>query len=280
MRLESTKSSIAILASCLLLAVGACGDDGNPGTGGDDSSTGAATDPGTTNPETTDDSVDSTGGGPGTTTDDPTTGLDTTGADDTTTDDTMGSTGSVGDCSTGMSYSMLTSMDNDFITNLDVAGLVSCNMDITITATGGTVCAFDDGAGGYYYTVESLSMTDVPQMSCGLAEVGLTNIVISNIGDGTEVVVDQTGGAMTGNQSVAVLGDVEGMALGMPIGPTPLTGFEGQLPEGDVAFGADDTTFTYADDMTVIATAMPEVVPGIMVTVTLTGLDGTSTFGL
>ncbi len=279
MRLDNTKSSVTLLASCLLLALGACGDDGNPGTGDGGSSTGEATTAPTTEDPTTAASLDSTGD-PGTTTDDPTTGLDSTGMDDTTTDDTMGSTGTGADCSTGMSFSMLTSMDNDFITNLDVAGLVSCNMDITITATGGTVCAFDDGAGGYFYTVESLSVTDVPQMGCGLADVGLSNIEITNIGDTMEVVVDQAGGAMTGNQTVAVLGDVEGTALGMPIGPSPLMGFEGELPEGDVAFGAGDTTFTYADDMTVIATAMPEVAPGIMVTVTLTGLDGTATFAM
>jgi hypothetical protein len=93
-----------------------------------------------------------------------------------------------------------------------------------------------------------------------------------------EVVVPQAGGTMVGNQSIEVLGDVEGDALGMPIGPIALMMFSGVLPEGDVGFGAGDTTVTYADDSTVIATAMPEVVPGVMVTVTLTGLDGSLTF--
>ncbi|MCX4245070.1 hypothetical protein [Paraliomyxa miuraensis] len=164
------------------------------------------------------------------------------------------------------------------ITNLSVQGIVSCNMDITITITGGAICAVDDGAGGYFYTVESMTMEDIPPMPCGLASVALTNVSIVNTGDGMEVVVPQAGGAMTGNQSVDVLGDVEGMSPLGPIGPAPLMDFSGVLPEGDVEFGGGDTTVTYADNSTVIATAMPEVAPGVVVTVTLTGLDGSVTF--
>lgn len=176
-----------------------------------------------------------------------------------------------------MSFSTLTSVDNDMITNLDVSSaLVNCNMDITITVTGGTICAVDDGAGGYYYTVETLTLADVPQMQCGIAQLGLNDVSIEDIGDGMEVVVDQAGGTMTGNQSITVHGEVEGMVVVTPIGPSPLMMFDGNLPEGDVEFGADDTTVTYADDMTVIATAMPEF-EGMAITVTLTGLDGTIT---
>ena len=138
----------------------------------------------------------------------------------------------------------------------------------------------DDGADGYYYTIETLELADVPPVMCGLAQVGLTNLSIINTGNYMEVVVDQTGGPMAGNQSIQVLGDVEGTALGMPVGPAPLMDFIGVLPEGEVAFGGSDTTVTYSPDNTVIATAMPEVMPGIAVTVTLTGLDGEMTFAM
>ncbi len=232
------------------------------------------------------DSVDTSGGPSSSTTDDSMTGAESTdsstsgsGSSEDTMDPTTG--GVVGcDEGAGMSFTMLTSADNDMVTNLDVAGLVACNQDITITATGGTVCAIDNGDGDFFYTVETIALADVPPLTCGLAQVGLTNMSISNIGDGTEVVVPMGGGAMTGNQSIEVLGDVEGTALGMPIGPVPLTMFEGVLPEGDASFGASDTTMTYADDATVIATAMPEVVPGTMVTITLTGLNGSLTFAM
>lgn len=276
MRLTTSTSLASVLLSCSVLALGACGDDGSPGTG-TDGSTGSSG--GTTDATTTMDSVDTTAGPiDETTTDDPTTGVDTTaGEEESTTDEPT--TGEPVDCAgSGMSFSTLTSMDNDLSTNLDVAGLVSCNQNITITATGGTICILDDGAGGYYYVVETIALEDVPPVSCGLANVGLTNLSINLLGDGTEVIVPQAGGAMVGNQSIQVVGDVEGTALGMPVGPTPLMDFNGVLPEGDAAFGADDTTVTYADEATQIATAMPEVGPGIMVTVTLSGLNGSLTF--
>lgn len=283
MRLGSTK----ILGTLLLtagLTLGACGDDDTPGTG-DGTSTGAAdSSSGGTPPTTmtTMESVDDTSSGPGSSSGDPTTGVDTTDGPVTDTGDSGDS--SSGDppvgCADGggLSFSTLTSTDNDMVTNLDVAGIVSCNQDITITAVGGTICASDDGAGGYYYTVESLELEDVPPVNCGLAQVGLTNLGIINTGDGLEVVVPQNGGQMTGNQSIDVQGDVEGTALGMPVGPAPLEMFSGVLPEGEVEFGADDTTVTYDDTNTVIATAMPEVMPGLAVTVTLTGLTGSVTF--
>lgn len=230
---------------------------------------------------TTMDSVDTTAT-PGTT-EEPTTGLDTTDGmttdtGESTDDATTGPPPAGCEGGAGMSYATLTSVANDLVTNLDVAGLVSCNMDITITATGGTICASDDGAGGYFYTVETLTLEDVPPVQCGLAEVGLTNMSVVNTGNFAEVVVPQAGGAMVGNQSIDVQGDVEGTALGMPIGPVPLMMFQGVLPEGNVEFGTGDTTPTYADEVTVIATAMPEVAAGIMVTVTLTGLTGSVTF--
>jgi hypothetical protein len=272
------------VTACGLLALGACGDDSSPGTG-DGTSTGGVDTTGapTTTPMTTTtmDSLDTTAG-PGMTTEEPTTtGLDTTAGTSTDTGESSGDS-TTGDppagCAAGMSFTTLTSVDNDMTTNLDVSGIVNCNMDITITVTGGTICAVDDGADGYFYTVETLTLEDVPPVNCGLANVGLSNMSIVNIGDGMEVVVPQQGGPMVGNQSIDVQGDVEGTALGMPIGPTPLMMFQGVLPEGEAAFGAGDTTATYADDSTVIATAMPEVSPGIVVTVTLTGLDGSVTF--
>ena len=233
-------------------------------------------------------SVGSSSGPPMTSGVDTTSGMDTTDGNTSTTGTDGGNTSTGGDsgtgggldCSAGMSFDMLTSVNNDLVTNLDVAGIVSCNQDITITATGGTVCVVDDGAGGYYYTVDTIALEDVPPITCGLAEVGIDNMSIVNLGDGMEVVVPQAGGAMTGNQSVQVQGDVSGTALGMPLPPTPLMDFDGVLPEGDAAFGASDTTATWADDTTVVATAMPEVVMGITVTVTLTGLDGSLTFAM
>jgi hypothetical protein len=285
---RTTTLGTLLLTACGVLALGACGDDDTPGTG-DGTSTGGTADttaaPMTmTMPSTTNESVDETSSGPGTSSSgDPTTGVDTTDGPVTDTGESSGDSTSGGtpvDCSdgNGMSFATLTSTDNVMITNLDVAGLVSCNQDIPITVTGGTICASDDGAGGYFYTVEILTLEDVPPVQCGLATVGISNMAVVNTGDGFEVVVPQGGGTMTGNQSIDVQGDVEGMALGMPVGPAPLEMFSGMLPEGEVAFGAGDTTATYADDSTVIATAMPEVSPGIVVTVTLTGLTGSVTF--
>ncbi|MEX1368765.1 MAG: hypothetical protein AB1Z98_36895 [Nannocystaceae bacterium] len=214
-----------------------------------------------------------------TTTDVDETSVDTTGPGDASTDGTT--TGKPTDCAgSGMSFSTLTSMDNDLVVNLDVAGLVSCNQNIIFVATGGTVCILDDGEGGYYYVMESIALEDVRPVSCGLANIGLVNLSINSISDGTEVTVPQAGGMMTGNQSIQVFGDLEGTALGMPVGPTPLMDFAGVLPEGDAMFGADDTTVTYADNVTQLATTMPEVAPGIMVTVTLSGLEGSLTFAL
>lgn len=272
------------MTTCGLLALGACGDDAPPSTG-DGTSTGAVDSSGPppstmTMPMTTAESVDDTAS-PGSS-DGTTMGADTTeGATTEIGESTDSSTGDPpAGCvdGNGMSFTTLTSVDNDLVTNLDVAGLVSCNLDITITVTGGTICAIDDGAGGYFYTVETLELADVPPVACGLAMVGLTNMGVVNTGDGLEVVVPQNGGTMTGNQSIDVVGDVEGSALGMPVGPAPLEMFSGVLPEGEVEFGSDDTTVTYEDDVTVIATAMPEVAPGVAVTVTLTGLTGSVTF--
>lgn len=255
------------------------GTDGNTSTAGTSATTmvGADTTMGGGDATTTTSGADTTGG-PGTSTDGTTSGTSTTGGDDMT--DSGGSSSGGAVVCMGMSFDMLTSVDNDLITNLDVSGVVSCNQDITVTATGGTACVTDDGAGGYYYTVESIELMDVPPIDCGAATVGIDNMGIVNLGDGMEVVVPQAGGAMVGNQSVQVQGDVSGMALGNPLPPTPLMDFNGVLPEGDAQFGATDTTMTYADDMTVIATAMPEVVMGITVTVTLTGLDGSITLAM
>jgi len=283
MSLETSKFSTVALLSCTLLALGACGDDdGGAGTNNDGTGTAgtAGSDDGT--PTVPDPTADSTGGesdGGSTSSSEETGVADSTGGDDTTSDGSDDTTtGAPADCMGGMSFATLSSANNDLVTNLDVAGLVSCNQDITISATGGTVCANDDGDGGFYYTIETIELEDVPPMTCGLAEVGLSSLSIQNIGDSTEVVVPQAGGAMVGNQSVTVLGDVGGTALAMPIPPTPLAGFDGLLPEGDVAFGDGDTTFTYSADGTIVATAMPEVVAGVMVTVTLTGIEGGLTF--
>ncbi len=273
---------LSLLLTSGLLAASACGGDDGDGTGNDtDASTGdpttgpstmtvdpTMTDP-TLDPDTTVDPSDPTDP-TGDTTEDPTA--------ETTMDPDTSSTGEPVACA-GMSFSTLTSTDNDLVTNLTVEGIVSCDLDISITATGGTICAVDDGAGNYLYTVETITLEDVPPLQCGLlAMVGLSNLSIANLGDGTEVLVPQAGGAAVGNQPIVVLGDVEGTAIGMPIGPTPLADFSGVLPEGVVAFGADDTTVTYADTSTLVATATPEV-SGQEVTVTLTGLTGSLTYG-
>lgn len=282
MRLERTTYSATLLLSCSLLALGACGDDGPTGTGSGSTTEGNGTETGT--PMTTEqETVDTTAApDPGTTTTgEPTAGLDTTAGEE----ESSSSGGSSEDTSTGdppvdcagMSFATLTSVDNDMTTNLDVASFfVNCNLDIMLGVTGGTICVVDDGAGDYFYTVETLALEDVPPVDCGGAMVGLTNLSIVNTGDGTEVVVPQDGGTMAGNQSIDVLGDVEGTALGMDIATT-LMDFSGVLPEGEVEFAAGNTTVTYADDATVIATAMPELM-GITITVTLTGLTGSLTF--
>lgn len=86
MRLERTKYSTTLLLSCGLLALGACGDDGPSETGAGTATEGTGTSTGT--PMTTEVSVDTTAGpGPGTTTEDPTTGVDTTAAEESTTGD-------------------------------------------------------------------------------------------------------------------------------------------------------------------------------------------------
>ena len=86
---------------------------------------------------------------------------------------------------------------------------------------------------------------------------------------------------MTGNQTVAVNGDVTGTALGQPLN-SPLTDFTGSLPEGDVAFGATDTTVTYDDTSTTLGTASPKfeapIVGEVEVTITLVGFRGSLTF--
>jgi len=217
---------------------------------------------------------------------DPDTGTeDTTGDEDTTTGDNESTTGDTDSSSTGvpvgctgMSFATLTSADNDMLTNFTVDGVTSCDLDITITATGGTICVADDGAGGSYHTVEAIEFMDVPPMECGIAQVELLNLSIQNTGDLMEVVVPVDGGAMMGNQSTTVVVDV---AVRSDVGnlvPTPVADFDGSLPQGEVAFGDGDTTLTYVAEDTVVATTVFEVAPGFEVTMTLTGLDGSLTF--
>ncbi|MEM7153958.1 MAG: hypothetical protein AAF799_14000 [Myxococcota bacterium] len=280
MRLDNPAFLNSLLLSCGLLTLGACGDDGGTGSGGGDATTTGDASTGAETPvATTADSVDTTAGPEETTTtDDPTTGVDTTAGEE---DESSGDTGPMGDCfGGGMSFDMLTSTDNDMVTNLDVDNLlVSCNLDITLTATGGTVCVADDGAGGYYYTVETIEMEDLPPIQCGaLAMVGLSEVAIQNTGNNMEVVVPTDGGMMTGNQLISIQGNVSGSALMMPL-DVPLEMFNGSLPEGDVAFGADDTSMTYADDSHIVAVAMPEFA-GQTIVITLTGLDGALTFAM
>lgn len=282
MRLDNPALLNSLLLSCSLLTLGACGDDGGTGSGGGEAtttgeaSTGAETPVATTND---DDSADTTAGPEETTTDDPTTGgVDTTAGEE---EESSGDTGPMGDCfGGGMSFDMLTSTENDMVTNLDVDNLlVSCNLDITLTATGGTVCVADDGAGGYYYTVETIEMEDLPPIQCGaLAMVGLTEVAIQNTGNNMEVVVPTDGGMMMGNQLISIQGNVSGEALSMPL-DVPLEMFNGSLPEGDVTFGAADTSLNYADDSHVVAVAMPEFA-GQTIVITLTGLDGALTFAM
>lgn len=76
---ENTSSIATLLLSCSLLALGACGDDG----GGTGTSEGASGDTATSTAATTMDSVDTTAGPTQMTTDDPTTGVDTTAGEET-----------------------------------------------------------------------------------------------------------------------------------------------------------------------------------------------------
>lgn len=284
MRLQKITFLPTLALSCAAFALAACGDDGSTGGSGAGSSgtssvTTTDTDP---QPNTTEDSVDTTAAPGDSTTDDPTTGLDSTGGDSSSGSDDGTTTGPMGDCAdAGMSFSTLTSVDNDLITRLTAEGIVMCDRDITITATGGTVCVVDDGAGDYFYVVESITFEDLPPVECGDAVVGISDLSLENTGDGMEVVVPQGGGTLDGNQSIVVHGTVSGtivlFGFRIDIPPTELEDFTGVLPEAEVAFGVDDTSATYADDMTVIATAMPEVM-GQTISVTLTGLNGALTF--
>lgn len=285
MRLGHNTASLT-LTLCSALALAACGDDGDPGTG-NDGSTGSTGTPGDTtdNPPPATTNADSTGDdspGDSTTSGDPTTGVDSTGmGEDSGTDEGSGSSGGgMGACAGGMSFETLTSTENDMLTRLVVTSdFVSCDREVTIVVTGGTICATDDGAGGYYYEVVTLNAEDIPEINCddGISEATLAmeDVSIETIGTGTEVVVPQSGGTTTGVQPITINGRVTGMSLLGPIDEM-LEGFDGVLPTADVAFGDSDTTPTYADTETVVATAMPEL--GIEVTVTLIGLTGSVTF--
>ena len=166
-------------------------------------------------------------------------------------------------------------------TDLVVTGFLNCtHNNLPLEATGGTVCFASDGADGAYYTVETVGLENIGPLSCGIAEVSLLNVSLANAGDGTEVVIGKLGGAMTGNQTIAVNGDVSGTAFGQNI-DAALSDFTGVLPEGEVAFGVGDTTVTYDDSSTEVATASPDFDTPIgsrSVTITLTGLRGSLTF--
>jgi len=149
---------------------------------------------------------------------------------------------------------------------------VNCELDVELTVLGGSACTQDAGGGNSYFIVESMSFADVPPQSCGIAMLGLDNVVLTGAGSGMDVTIPATGGAMTGNQPVVLDGDAKGSAIGMPI-DAPLEGFEGTLPEGSVAVGAG-IGVSYDDTTHVLATGMPEV-SGMMLTVEIIGLQGT-----
>jgi hypothetical protein len=135
----------------------------------------------------------------------------------------------------------------------------------------------DHGGGNSNIAVEALFFEDVPAQQCSaLAQLGLSNVSITNIGDGTEVTFPTTGGAMTGNQPVQLNGNASGSALGSPINE-PLTDFTGSLPEGDVTVASGVHTVAFADDSHVLASGMPEVA-GQTLTVSIVGLNGDLTF--
>ena len=278
-------AALAPLSLAFVLALTGCGDDDSTGggggtTGGTGSTTGVADD------ADDDSNADSTGnagattGGPDadgeSSSDDG--NVDTTGGDTTDGGDESSTGTQVHECDIG--YSTLVNSPSPLATNLTVASaLVNCDLDIEIVALGGTVCVDDDGAGGYHYTVELLTFEDFQPVSCGAAQLGLSSLSIANTGDYTEVVVPQAGGDMAGNQSIEILGDAFGSSLLGKIEPTPLEGFVGNLPEGSGSADATTTTVVYGDDVTVLATGMPEV-SGQMLTVNITGLSGTLEFDL
>ena len=160
-------------------------------------------------------------------------------------------------------------------TTVTVSGLISCELDITLVVTGGTACLVDTGGGtDSYFIVDTMTFQDVPPQSCSLAQLGLSNIVLTSGGIGTEVTVPTAGGMTMGNQPVILNGDAQGSALGMPI-DAPLEDFEGSLPEGTLSVGSG-ITVTYADTTHVVAQGMP-MVSGQTLTVQVIGLEGSVT---
>ncbi len=193
-------------------------------------------------------------------------------------------TGGSGNPGADACWSTLLPGTNELATTLTVSGTLNCEHQLALKATGGSVCAADDGSGGFHFTVEFVSVEDIPALKCGTgilsADVGLQGVSLANGGNRMEVVVGKLGGAMAGNQTVVINGSVVGVALNNPIGPVALDNFTGVLPEGEVSFGANDTTVTYADTSTVVGTAQPEIDVGIPVDVNieLKGLTGSLTF--
>ena len=188
-----------------------------------------------------------------------------------------------GDVDCTMGWSTLTSTDNDMTTQLDVSSAVlNCNETMTLTATGGSICAADDGNGGYYYTVEEITLTDIIDFDCSGSVLSLTDVSIVGAGNGSDVVVPQAGGDMTGEQPIQIVATISGEALGQTIDPMPLEDFSGVLPEGSASFDGSATTASYSDNSTTVATAAPEVeapfIGAITINVTLTGLNGSLTF--
>lgn len=200
------------------------------------------------------------------------------------TGDGGSATGGSGNPGTDACWSTLLPGNNELATTLTVSGTLNCEHKLALKATGGSVCAADDGSGGFHFTVESVSVEDIPALKCGTgilsADVGLQGVSLVNGGNRMEVVVGKLGGPMAGNQTVLVNGSVVGVAMNNPIGPLALDNFSGALPEGDVSFGADDTTVTYDDANTVVGTASPQVDVGFPVTVNieLKGMKGSLTF--
>ena len=160
------------------------------------------------------------------------------------------------------------------------SSVLNCaDVPVTLDPIGGEISATDNGAGGCFYEVSSMTFENISVM-CDTSTVDFTNVsvALSSTATGEEVSVPSGGGAMTGNQPITISGMASLTGGGGSV-PATAVDFEGTTPGGSATLSATATTATYANTTHTLATSTFDVDVGGTVTVTmvLTGLTGSVT---